>query len=43
MQYKKKCGEVEQQLLEKATELEQERLTVWEVLGVPYPESPKSG
>lgn len=28
LQYKKKCGEVEQQLLEKATELEQERLTV---------------
>ncbi|KFO58161.1 Rootletin, partial [Corvus brachyrhynchos] len=28
LQYKKKCGEVEQQLLEKATELEQERLTL---------------
>ncbi|KFP41054.1 Rootletin [Chlamydotis macqueenii] len=28
LQYKKKCGEVEQQLLEKETELEQERLTL---------------
>lgn len=27
LQYKKKCGEVEQQLLEKSTELEQQRLT----------------
>lgn len=34
LQYKKKCGEVEQQLLEKATELEQERLTVSSRMGV---------
>lgn len=33
LQYKKKCGEVEQQLLEKATELEQERLTVSSRMG----------
>jgi len=35
LQYKKKCGEVEQQLLEKATELEQERLTVRDGFGEP--------
>lgn len=43
MQYKKKCGEVEQQLLEKATELEQERLTVRDALGAPCPKSPNQG
>lgn len=34
LQYKKKCGEVEQQLLKKETELEQERLTVRNVPAV---------
>lgn len=34
LQYKKKCGEVEQQLLRKETELEQERLTVCNVPSV---------
>lgn len=48
LQYKKKCGEVEQQLLEKATELEQERLTVkdgfWGAGGgvSPCPETPQN-
>lgn len=37
LQYKKKCGEVEQQLLEKATELEQERLTVRDGFRGPLP------
>lgn len=41
LQYKKKCGEVEQQLLEKATELEQERLTVSDGFGGGSP-CPKS-
>ncbi|KFQ29557.1 Rootletin, partial [Merops nubicus] len=39
LQYKKKCGEVEQQLLEKATELEQERLTLDVSLEQPEEES----
>lgn len=41
LQYKKKCGEMEQQLLEKATELEHERLTVREAFGGPLPRIPK--
>lgn len=40
LQYKKKCGEVEQQLLEKATELEQERLTVSSRMGGSCPGCP---